>query len=246
MTSQTRRSKRTIYSMEPESLSPTRTSQRKKKSTYKALQSTLPFALSAPSQLSQVSTSRRRSLTLSTRESSVSPTPSGPSLASSTSAPSTCLSKSKANTIRAVRRVFFEVDFDLIGREYSVRVRTHRSILQSRILWIYLHGIELEKGRARYWLCKHCHDVGKSKVLSAISTAGCSRHLNIHSIYPPGTLPPSVSNTTFDACLEGVHPLQAERWREDFINWVVHDNISFEQAASPLLRKVILGGGPSV
>jgi hypothetical protein len=142
--------------------------------------------------------------------------------------------------------VFFEVDFDLIGREYSVRVRTHRSILQSRILWIYLHGIELEKGRARYWLCKHCHDVGKSKVLSAISTAGCSRHLNIHSIYPPGTLPPSVSNTTFDACLEGVHPLQAERWREDFINWVVHDNISFEQAASPLLRKVILGGGPSV
>jgi hypothetical protein len=150
MTSQTRRSKRTIHSVEPESLSPTRTSQRKKKSTYKALQSTLPFALLAPSQLSQVSTPRRRSPTPSTRESSVSPTPSGPSLASSTSAPSIRSSKSKANTIRAVRRVFFEVDFDLIGREYSVRARTYRSILQSRISWIYLHGIELEKGRARY------------------------------------------------------------------------------------------------
>jgi hypothetical protein len=41
----------------------------------------------------------------------------------------------------------------------------------------------------------------------------------------------------------GQHPLQAERWREDFVNWIAHDNISFGQAASPLPRKVILGGG---
>jgi hypothetical protein len=49
-----------------------------------------------------------------------------------------------------------------------------------------------------------------------------------------------------DRYFEGVHPLQAERWREDFLNWITHDDITFEQAASPWLRKVILGGGPHV
>ena len=46
--------------------------------------------------------------------------------------------------------------------------------------------------------------------------------------------------------LESQHPLQAERWREDFVNWITYDNISFEQAASPWLRKLILGGGDQV
>jgi hypothetical protein len=40
--------------------------------------------------------------------------------------------------------------------------------------------------------------------------------------------------------------LQAERWREHFINWITHDDITFEQAASLRLRKVILGGGPII
>ena len=46
-----------------------------------------------------------------------------------------------------------------------------------------------------------------------------------------------------DDYLEGVHPLQAEQWRADFIDWIAHDDITFEQAASIRLRKVILGGG---
>lgn len=36
-----------------------------------------------------------------------------------------------------------------------------------------------------------------------------------------------------DTYLEGVYPLQAKQWREDFINWITYDNISFEQSASP-------------
>jgi hypothetical protein len=36
-------------------------------------------------------------------------------------------------------------------------------------------------------------------------------------------------------------------WRHvDFMNWITHDNISFAQAASERLHKVILGGGPPV
>jgi hypothetical protein len=42
--------------------------------------------------------------------------------------------------------------------------------------------------------------------------------------------------------LEEQHPLAAEKWREDFINWITHDDITFEQAASPWLRKVIING----
>jgi hypothetical protein len=70
--------------------------------------------------------------------------------------------------------------------------------------------------------------------------------VNSHGIYPPGQTAPSTGNSTVDTYLEGVHPLQAERWREDFVSWIAHDNISFEQAASPYLRKVILGGGPNI
>jgi hypothetical protein len=46
--------------------------------------------------------------------------------------------------------------------------------------------------------------------------------------------------------LEEQHPLAAERWREDFINWITHDDITFEQAASPWLRKVIINGGKHI
>jgi hypothetical protein len=80
--------------------------------------------------------------------------------------------------------------------------------------------------------------------LTAGLTGGISRYLNTHGIYTPGTTPSG--GNTVDAFLEGQHPLQAERWREHFVNWITYDNISFKQAASPLLRKVILGGGPQI
>lgn len=254
MASQTRSSKRNHDSVEPESPLSARASQRKKKPSYKALQSTIPFAPKAPSQLSQVTTPRRRRSPTpisqeASRETSLSPTPR-PSQASSIVSIRTSKSSNKNKTIKALRRVVFDVDYNLVGHEYTERSRTHRSVAQSQVSWIYLYGIELEKDKARYWLCKPCHDVGKSKVLSAVSTAGCSRHLNKHGIYAPGTEASSTSasagNTTMDTYLEGVYPLQAERWREDFINWITYDNISFEQAASPWLRKVILGGGTQV
>lgn len=37
-----------------------------------------------------------------------------------------------------------------------------------------------------------------------------------------------------------------EQWRNDFINWISHDDLTFEQAASPYLKKVIVTGGPQV
>jgi hypothetical protein len=43
----------------------------------------------------------------------------------------------------------------IVGPECSMRARTNRSIAHTRISWIYLHGVELEKGKHKYWPCKH-------------------------------------------------------------------------------------------
>jgi hypothetical protein len=145
--------------------------------------------------------------------------------------------------------VFFEVDFELVGYKYSHRKCTQRSIKHSRMLWIYLHGIELEKEKDdKHWICKLCYEAGKPKIMVAISTASYSKHLATHNIYLPGVQPPGANgtNSTVDVYLEGVHPLHVERWREHFIDWIAYDDITFEQAASSRLRKVILGGGPQV
>jgi hypothetical protein len=123
----------------------------------------------------------------------------------------------KSTTIRALRRVFFDVDFDLVGREYSIRVRTNRAIKHSRISWIYLYGIELDKAKVKYWLCKHCYDVGICKVLVASLTGSISRHINTHGAFAPGITLPNGSNT-MDSFVGGLHPLAAERWRENFVN----------------------------
>lgn len=85
--------------------------------------------------------------------------------------------------------------------------------------------------------------------MAAESTASCGKHLiGVHGIYAPGTHPPVASGSKLAtrSCTEGAHPLHAERWRQDFINWIAHDDITFEQAASPRLHKIILGGGPAV
>jgi hypothetical protein len=82
------------------------------------------------------------------------------------------------------------------------------------------------------------------KTLRADSTYSCSKHLeNVHNIAPPGAIAPT---SQLDSYLEEVHPLAAVRWRTDFINWITRDDMSFAQAASERLHKVILGGGPHV
>jgi hypothetical protein len=131
------------------------------------------------------------------------------------------------DTIEAKKRVAFEIDFAWIGQDYSYGKRTHRSIKNSRVSWIYLHGMELasKENKDKHWTCKLCYEASKPKVLVASSTASASRHLLTHDLYPPGKRP---INNTVDAWVEGVHPLQAERWREHFIDWITHDDITFE------------------
>lgn len=261
MTSQIRKSKRSYSAIDSDDQSPTRNSQRKRRPTTKVVQSTLGSALgfTRKSQLSQVttrsvspqqeqpSTQEPSTREPSPREASSSPEPQSVSQGQRT--------PSRRHLIAASKRVFFNVDFTLLEGDYRLRARRMRSIGSSKISWIYLHGVELEKKNTttgtmeRYWICKHCYDDGTYKIMSAGSTSSITEHLNniVHRIYAPGTkLPTTDSTTKIVTYLAEQHPLQAEQWRQDFLNWITHDNISFEQAASELLRKVILGGGPAV
>jgi hypothetical protein len=254
MSSQSHKTKRAHSAISPDDGSPTRSPQRKRRPTSKLLQGTLAFV---PLQLSQVLTARKSPslptaapLASFTRGPALSPTPSEPS------SPLRPPALQKLITILASKRIFFEVDFDFVGTEFRLRKRTKRSINYSRITWIYLHGIELEKKDpkrnewTKYWICRPCYDAGsRCKVMAAESTASCGKHLIwAHGIYALGTHPPvaSGSKLAIRSCFEGAHPLHAERWRQDFINWIAHDDITFEQAASPRLNKIILSGSPAV
>jgi hypothetical protein len=253
--SDTRKRKRLYVTRDSDNDSPTRSSQRARRPTAKLLQSTLGFGRPTASQslLSNVTT---RSLTGS---------PS-PSLLPSTGEPSTRAQlpesptsssiaqkvkrKARKREISAYRRVEFKPELKQLDGEYRHRLRTKQAFFNAPISWIYLHGIELErksdKRWHKHWLYKHCYDAGKMKSFAADSTWSASRHLEgAYGIYPPGVEPPAGLDR-LDSYLEAVHPLRAERWRVDFMNWIAYDNITFEQAASEHLRKVILGGGPEV
>lgn len=88
-----------------------------------------------------------------------------------------------SNTIQRIpakQRIYFAVDCsrfkELNG--FRVKARTMRSIgNKSRISWIYLHGMELEKKDKdkwiKHWLCKQCFDEGSPKPMPASSTTSC-------------------------------------------------------------------------
>jgi hypothetical protein len=253
MSQRSYQTKRPYSEVDSENDSPTRASQRSRRPTAKLQQSILEFGRRPSSQ------------SLLRRVTARSPTPQ--SIEPSTQEPSTreqtpeSLSeavqkekvrkkKPRKNQISAHRRVEIEVDLTRLDGEYRERLRSKSAFGSAPISWIYLHGIELEKrgekGWNKQWLCKHCYDSGTVKIFAADSTWSPSRHLEgTHGIYSPGTPRPAALDR-LDSYLEEVHPLRAERWRVDFLNWIVHDNITFEQAASQHLRKVILGGGSDV
>ena len=104
----------------------------------------------------------------------------------------------------------------------------------------------------RYWICKVCYDAKKIRVMPCELTSSCASHLNSHRIWPPGVQPPpseasqASTPSSVDQYLEEQHPLHAEQWRNDFINWISHDDLTFDQAASPYLKNIIVTGGPQV
>jgi hypothetical protein len=109
----------------------------------------------------------------------------------------------------------------MLRGDFRHRSCKKRSVFQSKISWIYLHGIELEKrgtkgDYTKHWLCKLCYNGGTIKIMAASSTCSAQRHLkgDPHSIYALGVIPPTapkVGMSSLNSYLEAQHPLQAER-----------------------------------
>lgn len=156
--------------------------------------------------------------------------------------------------VPADRRALFPIIPQNLPGQWRLRKRSKRSTGSSQISWIFEYGMEIQKKvndewtKERYWLCKSCHERGLSRqVWRCESTNSVKHHLTSeHGFYSKNQAPALLQtdnkdNEAMDNWLQ--QPLKEERWRTDFINWIAHDNITFEQAASPWLRKVILGSG---
>jgi hypothetical protein len=162
-------------------------------------------------------------------------------------------------TIAARERVEFDIDFQLLRSfgTYRLRPKTKRSVGGSRVSWIFKHGAEVEKLQSngqyggRYWICKDCHQKRiKLEPHSVIATGSASYHLEkVHKVSPHG---PIVDETQNRQAITNWLPnssrqsLSAEKWQQKFINWIVHDDITFSQAASERFRDLLLHSGPDI
>jgi hypothetical protein len=81
--------------------------------------------------------------------------------------------------------------------------------------------------KKRYFLCKQCYQASATKqTWSVASTFGASEHFrNKHNLRPSGEEASQEQKETnrsdIEAFLDEQHPLYAERWRTNFINWII-------------------------
>lgn len=246
MASQLRSSKRLFSQRDPDDEPCNTRSQSSRPLPTSTRQSTLPFSLPASQSTLQSTPQPREQSPTSSINPSESISHTGKH------------SKSIGYRIAASQRIYFDAGdvskLQLGEGEYRIRARTTRGVGKSKISWIWLHGVELERKcqgawTERYWLCKHCFDSGDPKALAVSATSSCIMHLyQKHKILPPG----SISSESTSAITSFVEiqqypqqvPLQAERWCNHYINWIAATDTTFEEAANPFLREVIINGGP--
>jgi hypothetical protein len=159
-------------------------------------------------------------------------------------------------SIPAKERLLFEPNWQLLqGGKYRHRPRTKRSTGDSRISWIFKHGAEVEKVKSdgrfggRYWVCKHCNDANvKQQPYGCRSTSSAAYHLlKAHLLGPHGPIkePKQQQQQTLECLYSKVGSSIAELWQQKFVNWIVHDDITFHQAESPFLRDLLLHSSSS-
>ncbi|TKA50188.1 hypothetical protein B0A49_11188, partial [Cryomyces minteri] len=150
-------------------------------------------------------------------------------------------------------RVSFPLQGALLHASYQLRPRQKRGIGDNRISWIWRHGIDIERlstgleWKGKFWLCKACHEGGiKRQPLAAESSSNASKHmLKSHGIAPTGPPIQQPPTQSLDGWMKKDLPPEAkeEVFKRDLINWIAQADISFMQAASTELHKVIKSGG---
>ncbi|TKA50814.1 hypothetical protein B0A49_13837, partial [Cryomyces minteri] len=154
--------------------------------------------------------------------------------------------------IDAFERVSFPLQGALLHASYRPRPRQKRGIGDNRTSWIWRYGMDIERlstsleWKGKFWLCKACHEGGiKRQPLAAESSSNASKHmLKSHGITPTGPPIQQPPTQSLDGWMKKDLPSEAkeEVFRRDLINWIAQADISFMQAASTELHKVIKNG----
>jgi len=129
---------------------------------------------------------------------------------------------------------------------------------------IYRHGADvIDEDHKRWWVCQRCHLTKRYSegVYPAESTTGAIRHLRaFHNIVVnregqdetiqgpllrspyiargSNTTPPLTVATTDSNATSSRIPFSHDKYKDFYIDWIVHDNITFRQATSPFLKRI--------
>lgn len=146
----------------------------------------------------------------------------------------------------------------LVNPQYRLRHKRHIHY-NSRPSGIYRHGADITAGGKNYWVCKICHTQRRyaEGVYPSDSTTNARRHLkDFHRIVigddgndirlddlRPASPYEAASRTTTPSTSSNISESRRQfderKYKEYYIDWLIHDRISFLQASSPWLRRLL-------
>ncbi|EKG09031.1 HAT domain-containing protein [Macrophomina phaseolina MS6] len=186
------------------------------------------------------------------------------------SAPSTPTPEASSDTTHAVTDIDLSKVRDgrskqIPGLQYRARHRTQAR--GHKISWVFDHGADCEDASGlRWFVCKYCQLEGRYNdgVYKVTGTHAIEVHLHqTHKIYNPRKPPApqyrasavsdffkprfsssSSSSSPLPASYSLVTPFNDKLLRQSFTDMVIKLDLSFRQASSEELRKVVIQGGP--
>lgn len=158
-----------------------------------------------------------------------------------------------SSIIPVTERVQFDINWKQLPTGTHYRPLHSRTITTSaRTSFIWQHGADLLQDKKKKWLCKHCHKAKAwhRQLMSANGTQHIHEHLwKYHKIRGFGEQEQQEQQEQQDVnSRPGVYSLMAPfneaAWKQDYINWIVCDDITFEQSVSSRLHKLFVTSGP--
>ena len=128
--------------------------------------------------------------------------------------------------------------------------------------WTWEHGYELMKSDgSRWWVCRLCHHTKVSNgvrphIYSSKSSTHTASHMkrchpsvaNVYLRGEEGHSPTVVDQLRRPVIKEStlVTPFNTKQFKSALLEWLIHDDITFRQAASTRLRKLLVLANPLI
>lgn len=131
---------------------------------------------------------------------------------------------------------------------------------RSRSSWIWEHGYELsKKDGTRWWVCRICHRAKVSNsikpyIYNARSTANAAAHMkrwhpdvdDVHLRRDEGQAPTVIDQLRRSKESTLVTPFSTQQFKSSFLEWIIRDDLTFRQAASERLRRLLTLANPLI